>query len=1046
MYKQFFLIGPVGFLTLLLTVFFGEPAQAQFVNRVVPTPHYFAASLNDYNRGEFARAMAAFNEDLRHMVKIPDANGVMTPWVDAMCYTIMVGECHYQLGRYAEAMTAFNNAAQMFVANQNWLANITFVNTPVMVPRLERPWGKSQRPGGVGNFRNCKFQILQSNLNLIDLGRQGTGLMQQQQLTTIHADEIIIRLALLIRRRAEILGPLSKYDPITKNMTEIMGGRPCPANHFSGVWIDVLYGMLLAAMGDDTAAKPELEKGRLMQRQFDHQLTPYALNELADIELRNGNPQKALEGYFEASLSAADFNDWALLGETFRSMANAQRLLDRNKMLPALEPMLAHLNAIKDPSPLVVAPVCHEIAEAALMAGRLKPAVDLLNTAGGTMARRSIADGIHGARNNYLRAMASYMGAFMEAKGGRALNLKPADDYLAAALLFMRRGSLWLYQLGVLEQEFQQGRITARGPINMRVADELYEFLLRDPTLADWTIRPMDSLTQMTFTPPTAYERWFYVALQRNNREKAFEISELARRARFFSSFRLGPRLFALRILFEGDTEDINQQMLLQRQSLSLDFTRFGELSSKVDAVKKQLLMLPIVPSEQNQIEQQKKLLEELDQLSLQQEAMLRPIALTRNQAPIAFPPIMKLDQIRAELPENTSMLVYFEAMGNCYGFLIDRRNLTMWPLIQGPREPSLSRLITDFLEGMGNRNANQAIPIKDIANPDAKWKKAGFDLLKRLLGEERKVNFTELVVVPTGPIWYVPFEALTVKINDEYRPLISAGSDPLSIRYAPMASLGVPRKATRSPVAQTLVLHGKMMPRDDARLTLDAIDRFTKLGIRNLVPMATLSNDPHYREFSGTSSTFATQIRQLIVLEDTPGPKPGEPLGWTPFSAERQKNPISSWLVLPWGGPQLIILPGFHTTAEAGAKATSGSASRTINNGDDLFLSAMALQACGARTILISRWRTGGRASFDLVGEFLENYQTMPAAEAWRRAVIDVGGTPLTLAEEPRVRSTASDEAPLANHPFFWGAFLLIDRGEMPETEEGQPEKSKLD
>jgi hypothetical protein len=46
---------------------------------------------------------------------------------------------------------------------------------------------------------------------------------------------------------------------------------------------------------------------------------------------------------------------------------------------------------------------------------------------------------------------------------------------------------------------------------------------------------------------------------------------------------------------------------------------------------------------------------------------------------------------------------------------------------------------------------------------------------------------------------------------------------------------------------------------------------------------------------------------------------------------------------------------------------------------------------------------------------------------------------------EEPRVRAEAGAEPPLANHPFFWGAFLLIDCGEVPENEENQ-EKGTLD
>jgi hypothetical protein len=204
---------------------------------------------------------------------------------------------------------------------------------------------------------------------------------------------------------------------------------------------------------------------------------------------------------------------------------------------------------------------------------------------------------------------------------------------------------------------------------------------------------------------------------------------------------------------------------------------------------------------------------------------------------------------------------------------------------------------------------------------------------------------------------------------------------------------------------------------------------------------MSALTND----SFPSSASAFAAQIKQLIVLDDIPTPQSGLPLGWSPFNGDRAKlnNPVSTWLTLPWGGPQLVVLPGFHTPAESSLKAPRTSTKPTPT-GDDLFLSAMALEACGANTILISRWRTGGRASYDLVGEFMKNYSSKTAAESWREAILTVGGEPLQLKEEPRIQTKADAEPPIANHPFFWGAFLLIDRGEVPEQPDA--EKGNLD
>jgi hypothetical protein len=231
------------------------------------------------------------------------------------------------------------------------------------------------------------------------------------------------------------------------------------------------------------------------------------------------------------------------------------------------------------------------------------------------------------------------------------------------------------------------------------------------------------------------------------------------------------------------------------------------------------------------------------------------------------------------------------------------------------------------------------------------------------------------------------------------------------------MASLGLPTKGGRSVNAETLVMSGKLMTRDSPEVALEAINRFGKSGVKNLTIMRTEERTP----LPASPSAFASLVQQLVVLDDVPM---AAPLAWFPFTS-KAKVPVASWLTLPWGGPRLVVLPGFHTAAESSFRSPG------VSNGDDLFLSAMLLEACGARTILISRWRTGGRVSYDLVEQFLLRLTEKPASEAWRQAIMEVGSKPINLDEEPRVRKEKDVDTPVANHPFFWGAFMLIDRGE---------------
>ena len=49
-------------------------------------------------------------------------------------------------------------------------------------------------------------------------------------------------------------------------------------------------------------------------------------------------------------------------------------------------------------------------------------------------------------------------------------------------------------------------------------------------------------------------------------------------------------------------------------------------------------------------------------------------------------------------------------------------------------------------------------------------------------------------------------------------------------------------------------------------------------------------------------------------------------------------------------------MLPGFHTAAEDALKRMN-----RVLPGNDMFLAVCGLMANGSRTLLLSRWRTGG-------------------------------------------------------------------------------------
>ena len=79
---------------------------------------------------------------------------------------------------------------------------------------------------------------------------------------------------------------------------------------------------------------------------------------------------------------------------------------------------------------------------------------------------------------------------------------------------------------------------------------------------------------------------------------------------------------------------------------------------------------------------------------------------------------------------------------------------------------------------------------------------------------------------------------------------------------------------------------------------------------------------------------------------------------------------------------------------------------------------------------MLLSRWRTGGQTSFDLVREFVQELPHTTPADAWQRAILLTAASRLNLEAEPRIKRAPADEPPKANHPFFWAGYMLVDCG----------------
>lgn len=992
------------FAALLTTAILGgsvpRSALAQGTERSTPTATYYSG-FAPFFEGEYLDALKTFQSESRSSIKT-----VQSRWIDSICYETMCGECYFQMGVLDQALQHYTAALQIYKSFSDWMIKVQFppsIRAAGAGARKGVPWGASSRQAVLGAYPSSML-IGQGQVDMNDVVKKG-GVVQQAQLHSVTPQEIVRCTTLALRRRAALLGPVSKYDPLTNDLIAALNRPAGPPNHWSESWVNLERGLALVAGGKEGQAMAHLQRAVLAAGEFDHPMTSTALLELGRQALIRSDFPAATTFFEEATYAATSYPDFGVLEEAFRYGMLTHIAANRKGMFPPLEAAiqwakvknLRHLRA----SLLLSA------AENYAILNEPRQATAMLEEARATIGRRKMGAGAIGARLSYISALVAF-----EQK-----RIPEGNAALTTAMGYMQHGSLWLFHIGLADELYVGGSATPR------VAMDLYGEVLRDPRPADWISDPMESFAVLITPHPMAIEHWFEVAVERKEPEAAMEIADQARRHRFFSSLEFGGRLESLRWILEAPTTVLPQQAQLQRQDILTRFPAYNELSQQSAKIRDALGKMPLVVEDQAAVREQSRALAELTTLSQQQEAILREIAVRREPAAMVFPPLRTVAEVQKSLTDGQAVMAFFATSRRLYGFLQNNEQNTLW---QVGSAPSLVKSMQAMLRDMGQHQQNHEMNVKDL--DDDKWKQSAKHVLDTLLkGSPADFTqpFSELVIVPDSILWYLPFEALQISVDGQLESLISR----FRIRYAPTLSLVTSTGPGRNPSSNTAVVVGKLYPRDDDAVAQAAFDQFSAV-----VPGAVALKSPP----PAPSSIYGSLFQRLVVLDDLVLSEQ-DPYAWMPAPVDRGKGgaTLSDWLMLPWGGPDVVVLPGFHTTAEDSLKRM-----RKNQPGNELFLTTCGLMANGARTVLLSRWRTGGQTSFDLVREFTQELPQTSPADAWQRAVLLTVNSRLNLDAEPRIKRSPTEETPMASHPFFWAGYMLVDCGTAPEQPGPKPDE----
>lgn len=964
----------------------GQFGQTRVGRNQFPAQRYYNSFFQFYS-GEYSRAARDFE---RGGLRIGQNR-----FIDGVCYSTMLGECNYHMGNYPAALAAYEDALKLMMgySKNKWQDNVNTVEIQqdtAAIQQAKVTWHRSNRTR-VGNIPDS-FSMLFGRLDAERALVEG-GVIENAEYKQVDVAEVMRCASLAIYRRHQIKGAIAEVDPFTTELISTLKIGTRVGTAF-GQWNRVLIGLAHASSGRADNAKGSLTRGLTLTNGMDHQLTSIALLGLARISLAEGKLAEAKTLALEASVSAAVFQQPDMIEETI-SLATTIHLRENKTEFRPLVGVLEW--AAREDTNLLHASTLRLMAECLTEAGKADAARNVIGRARKPMARTDLGNAVVGTRLRYLSAVADYI-AGDEAKGEKALG--------QALDRFAKAGSKWVYQLGLTK------RLVDSGNIATRQADILYQRLLRDPTGSEWQTDPLESLTFLLTPHVGLMENWFEILVARKNIDAAIDVSELIRRHRFFAALPLGGRLLSFRWLLNAPDRAMSQDALSQRKSFFRAHPEFKKLADQSDSVIKQLKTLPLKPDAGSpEAKQQKDLFLGLFKNSKTMETYLRSVSLRRVPAEMVFPPVSTFSDIKAQMNSNQIALVSLKTSNGYHQFAINQQNRRYLGLV---RERDVRKGVSSVLKGIGVTDRNGPIDVKTIEDTD--WKKAAAKLRENIFPEvqdDQWEQYQELVVVPDGLLWYLPFEILQTGGDDALKNL----GDRIKIRYSPTINLAyAPLRPSRGlNRAATVVdrFHPKGEPEDSLRAFED---------LKNEMPGVT--------QFDGRvaypSNLIGAVADQVISFLDLPGSNRDGAMALRPVQLDNTKkgkpldgSDLAGWMMFPFDGPENVVLPGHSAGGAAGVKK---------QDGEDLFLTTTSLLASGVRTIMISRWRAGGPNSLALARKFAVSSQTKPAIDALIESTAAARQMELDLDAEPRVKSAALVTALKADHPFFWAGNMLVE------------------
>ncbi len=343
---------------------------------------------------------------------------------------------------------------------------------------------------------------------------------------------------------------------------------------------------------------------------------------------------------------------------------------------------------------------------------------------------------------------------------------------------------------------------------------------------------------------------------------------------------------------------------------------------------------------------------------------------------------------LQQQLPPHTLLLSYFVTDSDCTLFLISREAIVTKAL---PTNAAQIQRLTEVLR----LNLNMAA-VADAARMPALLlhaQKILHQLYQQLLApiQAELEQVCRLIIVPHGPLHYVPFHALVTQL-DAAQPTNSRYLlDQQTVSYLPGAALLSPETTgtNRGDFIAMGHSYGGQLPH----------------AVTEAETIAALARG---RAFVETGATKA----QLQAITAT-----ARVLHLATHGDFRADNPLFSGLALDDGWLSTLDIFNLQTNASLVTLSACQTGRNVIGGGDELLGLMRAFLAAGAATIVMSLWAVHDESTLLLMRHF---YQALLAGQDKGAALQHAQ---VVLRNQWRVDGQHQPYA----HPYFWAPFLLV-------------------